>query len=270
MTFEAPSFLCLSAPDASGHKYDRGHAAVVSGPRHATGAARLAAMAALRVGAGLVTVASSGSALATNAAHLTAIMLKRMDETDDMAAWLSDGRITAAAIGMGLGLGASAKARVLSVMRGRRPTVLDADALTVFASDPRPLFDALQAPAVLTPHAGEFARLFETGGGRERQALAAARSSGAVIVLKGPATVIAAPDGRVHTNDHASSWLATAGSGDVLAGLICGLLAQGHEPFEAARTGVWLHGEAGIRGGPGLIAEDLPKLIPAVLKDVLS
>ena len=269
-----PDWLRLPSPADAGHKYDRGHAVVVSGGASATGAARLAATAALRCGAGLVTLAAPGSALQVAAAHLTAVMLTRADDGAALADILGDERVTAAVIGMGLGPGSgpgqadpdAARAKVLAVAKSRTPCVLDADALTAFADDPATLFEAIGRAAVLTPHEGEFARVFDLEGPREERAVEAAARSGAVVVLKGERTVVAAPDGRCHVNDHASPWLATAGSGDVLGGMVGGLLAQGIEPFEAARAAVWMHGDAGRRGGPGLIAEDLPDLLPAVLK----
>lgn len=265
-----PDWLSLPSPAADGHKYDRGHAVVVSGAMASTGAARLAAAGALRAGAGLVTVASPPDAVMTNAAHLTAVMLRRAPDAETLGEILADERVTAAAIGMGLGLDDedAARAKVHAVLGSGTAAVLDADALTAFAHASAELFDAIAGPVVLTPHAGEFARLFAAGGTRERNAAAAARTSGAVVVLKGEHTVIAAPDGRLHVNDHASPWLATAGSGDVLAGIVAGLLAQGMEPFEAARAAVWMHGDAGLRGGPGLVAEDLPALLPLVLRDL--
>ena len=263
-----PSWLDLPSPAPAGHKYDRGHAVVVSGGATATGAARLAAAGALRVGAGLVTLAAPGSALLVAAAQLTAIMLRRADDGEALAAILDDDRVTAAVIGMGLGLRdlGAAREKVLAVARSGTACVLDADALTAFEDAPEQLFGAIGRATVLTPHEGEFTRLFGTHGSREDGTKDAARRSGAVVVLKGERTVIAAPDGRCHVNDHASPWLATAGSGDVLAGLVGGLLAQGMEAFEAARAAVWMHGDAGRRGGPGLVAEDLPDLVPEVLR----
>jgi ADP-dependent NAD(P)H-hydrate dehydratase / NAD(P)H-hydrate epimerase len=257
------------------HKYTRGHALVLSGPATKTGAARLAARGALRVGAGLVTIASPAAALPENAAHLTAIMLRPCESADDLDDMLTDERLNVILAGPGLGTGEATRERVAVAAAAGRGLVLDADALTSFAGQ-APLLAAHlvdgDARAVLTPHAGEFARLFDgteataEGADKVARTRAAARLTGAVVVLKGSDTVIAAPDGRAAINDHGSPYLGTAGSGDVLSGLIAGLLAQGMEPFEAASAGVWLHGDAGLRHGPGLIAEDIPELMPAVLR----
>ncbi len=256
-----------------GHKYDRGHAVVVSGPAHATGAARLGARGALRIGAGLVTVASPVDAVAVNAAHLTAIMVKPFAGALGLAEILADQRKNAVLVGPGRGVGREAAAEVMSALASGAAAVLDADALTSFAPEPRELWRAIGAhperPVVLTPHEGEFARVFPgLEGSKLERARAAARTSGAVLVLKGPDTVIAAPDGRAAIGDNAPPTLATAGAGDVLAGFILGLLAQGIPAFEAACAAVWLHGEAAAAFGAGLIAEDLPETLPRVLKDL--
>ncbi len=256
------------------HKYTRGHVLVLSGPPYRTGAARLAARGALRVGAGLVTLASPEAALPENAAHLTAIMLRPCDSADDLDDLLTDERLNVVVAGPGLGTGAATRDLVAVAASAGRALVLDADALTSFKGAVKDLAGHLadgDARAVLTPHAGEFARLFSgteavaEGIGKLEAARRAARIAGAVVVLKGADTVIADPDGRAAINDHASPVLGTAGSGDVLAGLVAGLLAQGMAPFEAACAAVWLHGDAGLRHGPGLIAEDIPELMPAVL-----
>lgn len=252
-----------------GHKYHRGHTLSVSGPSERTGAARLAAMAALRVGSGLVTVASPPNALAANAAHLTAIMLKQAGSAKELAQLLSDERFKSVIIGPALGVDASAKAMVLAVLGAGQAVVLDADAFTCFNRSPDELFEAIaanpQRPVILTPHSGEFGRLFDknaqSSGGKDAKALSAAQRSSAIVVLKGPDSVIAAPDGRYTINTNAPPTLATAGSGDVLAGTAAGLLAQGMPGFEAACAAVWLHGAAAANFGPGLIAEDLPKLL---------
>lgn len=265
----------LRWPGRTAHKYQRGHALVVSGPMTATGAARLAAGAALRAGAGLVTLGSRPSALAVNAAQLTAVMLRRLDGPEALSAALADRRVTAVALGPGLGTDPGARALVEAVLAAPTPAVLDADALTVFAPDPDALFAAIAAragPVILTPHEGEFARLFPDlppgqAGGRPARVRAAAARSGAVVVLKGPDTAIAGPEGRLVLNANAPAWLATAGSGDVLAGIATGLLAQGVPVAGAAAAAVWLHGAAGTEAGPGLIAEDLlPALRPVIAR----
>ena len=265
----------LRRPGAADHKYRRGHALVVSGPMLATGAARLAAGAALRAGAGLVTLASPPDALAVNAAHLTAVMLRRIDDAEALAEMLSDPRFTAVALGPGLGTGARARALVEAALAAPPPAVLDADALTLFAAAPQPLFAAIAArpaPVILTPHEGEFARLFPDlgAGAKPERARAAARRSGAVVVLKGADTVVAAPDGRIAINANAPPWLATAGSGDVLTGIAAGLAAQGGPAWEAACAAVWLHGAAGTQAGPGLTAEDLAPALRPVLAALAS
>lgn len=264
----------LRWPGAADHKYHRGHALVVSGPMLRTGAARLAAAAALRAGAGLVTLSAPPGALAVNAAHLTAVMLRRLDGPEALADCLEDRRFTAVAIGPGLGTEAAARALVEAALAAAPALVLDADALTVFAASPDALFAAIAArrgPVILTPHAGEFARLFPDLAGSDAakpdRARAAARRAGAVVVLKGADTVIASPDGRAVINANAPPWLATAGSGDVLAGIATGLLAQGVPAAAAAAAAVWLHGAAGTEAGPGLTAEDLaPALRPVIAR----
>lgn len=253
----------LAPPRATDHKYRRGHALVLSGSMNRTGAARLAAGAALRAGAGLVTLGSPPDALAVNAAHLTAVMLRRIDGAAALAETLGDRRLTSVALGPALGNGVEEQALVAAALGGTQAVVLDADALTAFAGEPETLFARIKGRAgsvVVTPHDGEFARLFGALRGevcRLDAARAAAALSGAVVVLKGPDTVIAAPDGRAAINANAPPWLATAGSGDVLTGIVAGLLAQGLPGFEAAAAAVWLHGAAGTAAGPGLTAEDL-------------
>ena len=258
-------------PRLDGHKYGRGHALVVSGPEAHTGAARLGARGALRVGAGLVTVASPPDAVAVNAAHLTAVMLQPFDGPDDLARILADKRKNAVLLGPALGVGALTQQLVHTVLSTGAATVLDADAITSFAGSHSELFVAIAGmgrPVVLTPHDGEFERLFAdtAAGSKLQRARAAAQRSGAIVVLKGADTVIAAPDGRAAINDNAPPWLATAGAGDVLGGFVAGLLAQSMPAFEAACAGVWLHGAAATAFGPGLIAEDLPEALPEVLR----
>lgn len=263
-------------PKTHDHKYTRGHAVVVSGPPHMTGAARLGARAALRAGAGAVTVASRGNALLVNAMHLTAVMVDRINDAVELADILSDKRKTAALIGPGAGVGDATAANVTAALGADVSVVLDADALTSFTDAPHVLFSAIKNRShkyatVLTPHSGEFQRLFgAVDGSRLAQAREAAARAGGIVILKGPDTVIAAPDGRAVINEDAPATLATAGSGDVLAGLITGLLAQGMPDFEAACAAVWLHGACARQFGPGLIAEDLAEMLPQVLASLLE
>jgi hydroxyethylthiazole kinase-like uncharacterized protein yjeF len=263
-------------PRIDGHKYARGHAVVVSGNLTSTGAARLSARGALRAGAGLVTVLSPDDALGVHAASLTAVMVRRMNGAAEFAEILTDRRLNACVIGPGAGVGEETRAFVLAALAARPALVLDADALTSFADAPDHLFEAVKQienpNIVLTPHEGEFHRLFSEMSNKyplrsklERVRAASGRS-GAVVLLKGPDTVVASPDGRATIAANAPPWLATAGSGDVLSGMIGGLLAQGVPAFEAACIGVWMHGEAGQEAGPGLIAEDLPEVLPAVFR----
>ncbi len=263
-------------PQAIGNKYNRGHAVVVSGPSWFTGAARLAARGALRAGAGLVTIASPREALPINAAANLAIMVRPVDGAGELTAFLSDRRLNALAMGPGLGVGEATCALTLAALAGERAIVLDADAITSFAAQPQRLADALLAragrAAILTPHEGEFVRFFgaldertRDGSKLDRARLAAALT-GAVVVLKGGDTVVAAPDGRASIAANAPAYLATAGAGDVLAGIAAGLLAQGMPAFTAASAAVWLHGAAASAVGPGLISEDLPEALPAVYR----
>lgn len=253
-------------PRPEGHKYARGHAVVASGGRAKSGAARLAARAALRAGAGLVTVASPPDATAENAAQLTAVMVNEYEGEKGFRETIADPRRNAVCLGPGMGVTPATRAKVLAALKLGKACVLDADALTVFAKSPEALFRAIRSPCILTPHEGEFQRLFRAAGGKLARARAAARAANAVVVLKGPDTVVAAPDGRAAINENAPPTLATAGSGDVLAGLCLGLLSQSMPAFEAACAAVWLHGEAAAAFGPGLIAEDLPDLIPRALR----
>ena len=262
------------SPDPLGHKYGRGHALVLSGGIEGAGAARLAARAALRIGAGLVTVATPTEALAVQAAALTAIMVRRADGIEGFAEALADPRRNAVVIGPAAGIGEETRAKTAASLRGRRAAVLDADALTSFegrAADLAALTRAAQGPVVLTPHDGEFTRLFNSEGdiahipSKVGRAQAASAFLGATIVLKGPDTVIAAPDGRAAINANGTPYLATAGSGDVLAGFVGGLLAQGVAGFGAACAAVRLHAECARAFGPGLVAEDLAETLPLVL-----
>ena len=247
------------------HKHDRGHALIIGG-YPMTGAARLAARAAARAGAGLTTVAVPQVAFPIYAASLTSIMVHPFADNEDLRKFVTEQVFSAFLIGPGAGVGERTRANVLALLAANRPTLLDADALTSFAGHRLELFAALRADCVLTPHEAEFARLFAPHDDKVDRALAAAAACSAIIVLKGRETVIAAPDGRVIVNRDAPPTLATAGSGDVLSGIICGLLAQGMPPFLAAAAGVWMHGAAAAAFGPGLIADDLPDLLPGVLR----
>jgi hydroxyethylthiazole kinase-like uncharacterized protein yjeF len=282
-------------PRAEGHKYNRGHALVLSGSLAHTGAARLAARGALRSGAGLVTVATPQDALAVHAAALTAVMTRVCDSVEDLTELLADRRKNAVVMGPGLGVGAKTRAMVFAVLENgaesskpQRAVVLDADALTSFAGESMRLAEAVKSsgkPVVLTPHDGEFAQLFAAKEGELRdhpdiaqlaspsklaRARAGAALMGAVLVLKGADTVVADPQGRATIGHGAPPWLATAGSGDVLAGMIGGLLAQSMPAFEAASAAVWLHAAAAREFGPGLISEDIPECLPSVLRRLLE
>ncbi|MEQ9815021.1 MAG: NAD(P)H-hydrate dehydratase [Azospirillaceae bacterium] len=255
----------LPVPDPEGHKYARGHLCVLSGPVM-TGAARLAAAGGRRVGAGLTTVLADPGVWPVLAADAPGLLLRRMDELADLVA---DNRRNAWIVGPGLGVGKETRRAALAIAAAGHALVLDADAITSFADRPADLFEADHGALVLTPHEGEFGRLFPglTGTRLERARVAAARS-GAVLVLKGSDTVIAHPDGRAAINANAPADLATAGSGDVRAGLIGGLLAQRMPAFEAAAAAVWMHGETATNLGAGLIAEDLAPAIPEVLQNL--
>jgi hydroxyethylthiazole kinase-like uncharacterized protein yjeF len=270
----------LPVPRPEAHKYSRGHAVIVSGGVSSTGAARLAGRGALRAGAGLVTIASPRAALAVNAAANLAVMVRPVDGADELSAFLADPRRNVVVLGPGGGVGPGMRHMVLAALAKDCAVVLDADALTSFCDDPLTLVAAIQnhsqAATVLTPHAGEFSRLFrslpEVAGASSKleQARLAAARSGAIVLLKGPDTVVAAPGGRAAIAENAPPWLATAGSGDVLAGFVAGLLAQGMPGFEAASAAVWLHGEAGNEAGPGLISEDLPEALPKVYRRLFA
>jgi NAD(P)H-hydrate epimerase len=260
----------LPVPAAVGHKYGRGHALVLGGATM-TGAARLAAAAARRIGAGLVSIAAPAAAFAVYAADAPGTIVAPLPaapggaEADGFARLVGDPKRTAALVGPGAGVTPATRAAALAALATGKPLVLDADALTAFAADPAALFRAVRGPLVLTPHDGEFSRLFDPSGDRLGRARRAAATAGAVVLLKGADTVVAAADGRAAINRNAPAWLATAGSGDVLAGLITGLLAQGMPAFEAAAAAAWLHGRAAAAVGPGLIAEDLVAALPPVL-----
>ncbi|KAJ54591.1 hypothetical protein ACMU_17955 [Actibacterium mucosum KCTC 23349] len=277
-----PPFLGL--PKLGDHKYSHGHVLILSGDVGKTGAARLAARGALRAGAGLVTVGAPATVMPECAAQLTAIMLRQVGTAAELNAVLGDTRINALCIGPGLGLSDESSQRLAEGLKSGRAVVLDADALTLIGRDAA-LFAMLHDRCILTPHGGEFARLFPDIAERLsapavrgpayskiNAVRAAAARAGCVVLFKGPDTVIAAPDGRCSINaavyDRAAPWLATAGSGDVLAGFLTGLLARGFSPMEAAETGAWLHVECARKFGPGVIAEDLPEMLPAVFRDL--
>ena len=260
----------LPAFDASTHKYSRGHAVIVSGGKLNTGAARLAANAALKIGAGLVSIAGDDDELLIHAAQTTAIMLAQIDNALALGMLLNDKRKSAVCIGPAAGVSSKTCANVRAVLASAAATVLDADALTSFAQNPNELFNAIaefpKRPVIITPHEGEFARLFKglknVSQAKHERAVMAAKQSGATIILKGADTVIASPDGRAVINSNAPPSLATAGSGDVLAGLVTGLLAQGLPAFEAACAAVWLHGDAANRHDTrSLTAESLVECI---------
>jgi hydroxyethylthiazole kinase-like uncharacterized protein yjeF len=269
-----PSLWTLPVPRTEGHKYSRGHAVVVSGGLFSTGAARLAARGALRAGAGLVTIGSPREALAINAATNLAIMVRPVDDADELADFLADPRRNAVALGPGGGVGPAMRDLVRAALGGPRAAVLDADALTSFADAPQILLKTLGSrrnqTTVITPHEGEFSKVFGAIAGvheaksKLERARTAAAMTGAVVVLKGADTVVAAPDGLAAIADNGPPCLATAGAGDVLTGMVVGLLAQRMGGFEGAAAAVWLHGEAGREAGPGLIAEDLPEVLPKI------
>jgi ADP-dependent NAD(P)H-hydrate dehydratase / NAD(P)H-hydrate epimerase len=276
----APAVWRAALPQAgaASHKYARGAVLVLSGSAHHTGAARLAARAALRAGAGIVSVASPADAVAVNAAHLTAVMVAPFADAREFEALLADERRRAIVLGPGAGVGAALRKLVAAALTRPakdRTIVLDADALTSFAGDAARLGRLIKRgghQAVMTPHEGEFAKLFEGApdirleDDKLARARAAARLMGAVVLIKGADTVVAAPDGRATVGWDLPPWLATAGSGDVLSGLVAGLAAQGMAVFEAASAAVWLHGACGRAIGPGLIAEDLAEALPGVLR----
>jgi hydroxyethylthiazole kinase-like uncharacterized protein yjeF len=275
---DAPALWRSAFPpmDPRGHKYSRGHAVVVSGGLSTTGAARLAARAALRAGAGLVTIATPPEALAVNAAASLAVMVRPVVGAPELAEFLADRRRNVVVLGPGGGVGPAMREQVHAALASEAAVLLDADALTSFADEPTALVSAISKRAgrgvVLTPHEGEFSRLFSKinevskSNSKLEKVRLAAGIVGAVVVLKGPDTVIAGADRRAAIADNAPPTLATAGSGDVLSGLIAGLMAQGMPPFEAASAGVWLHGEAATEFGAGLIAEDLPEMLPRVYR----
>jgi hydroxyethylthiazole kinase-like uncharacterized protein yjeF len=271
---------CFPVPQPAGHKYRRGHTVILSGAMASTGAARLAARAALRAGSGLVTIASPADAVAVNAAASLAVMVREAEGVEGLSRLLDDPRLNTVVMGPGGGVGADMCAKVRVAATGDRALVLDADALTSFGENPKELFTILTnhnlSTAILSPHDGEFSRLFRqvdkipSVKQKLEAALAASHETGAVVVLKGPDTVVAAPDGRAAIAENAPPYLATAGAGDVLAGIIGGLRAQRMPAFEAAAAAVWIHGEAAREIGPGLIAEDLTEALPAIYRRLFA
>ena len=251
------------SPDA--HKHARGHLVVLGGGLESSGASRLAAAAGLRAGAGLVTCAMPRAALLAHAVHHTAVMNHAFAGAEDFAGLMAAGHVHAGVLGPGAGTGMETRDLVMAALAAGKPLVLDADALTVFRGCRRDLFDRIHELCVLTPHVGEFRRLFEWTGDRLRDVASAAAEAGCVVLLKGPDTTIADHHGRLAVNTNGSPFLATAGSGDVLAGIVGGLLAQGTRPLDAAMMGCWLHAEAGGRCTPGLVAEDLAARMAPVL-----
>ena len=254
-------------PTAASHKHSRGRMIVVSGNAWSTGAARLAARAGLRIGAGLVTLLSTPEALAVTGAHLEAVMLQPFETEAELEAAASS--VDVAVIGPAAGVDEATVSNLFALARTGAALVVDADALTVFRHDVSELLSVLDRDDVLTPHQGEFERLFpgllRNSPDRTAATLEASKRAGSIVLLKGNDTVIAAPDGRCVVNRAGSVWLATAGTGDVLAGLIAGLIAQGMDSFDAACAAVWIHSDAAELHGPGLISEDLPGLVPLVL-----
>lgn len=257
-------------PGADAHKHARGRLGVVSGKANQTGAARLAARAGLRIGAGVVRILCPPDATAVIASAIEAVMLTPFGSAAALVE-AADG-MDSVVIGPAAGMNEATRTHVRALAETGAALVVDADGLTAFEGQPADLFDVLDRDDVLTPHEGEFKRLFPglLDEGREAAARAAAQRAGAVVVLKGPATLIAAPDGRLAINDNGVPWLATAGTGDVLAGMIGGLMAQRMDSFDAARAAVWMHAEAARGFGPGLIAEDLPDRLPRVLAALYS
>jgi ADP-dependent NAD(P)H-hydrate dehydratase / NAD(P)H-hydrate epimerase len=260
----------LPWPGPETHKHARGRLGVVSGKATQTGAARLAARGGLRIGAGLVRLFCPPDAAAIIAPAIEAVMLAPFSTPEGLAEGAAD--MDAMVIGPAAGVNEFTQASVRALALTGAALIVDADGLTSFEAWPDGLFESLDRDDVLTPHEGEFGRLFPAllDAGREAAAAAAAKRAGAVMVLKGAQTVIAAPDGRLSVNDNGTPWLATAGSGDVLAGMIGGLVAQRMDSFDAARAAVWMHAEAARSFGPGLIAEDLPEQLPAVLKGLFG
>jgi ADP-dependent NAD(P)H-hydrate dehydratase / NAD(P)H-hydrate epimerase len=256
-------------PQEPGNKYDRGHVVVLGGNEF-TGAAKLAALAALRIGAGLVTILAEASSFPIYAASSLSVMVKEIEGMEAFEQCLADTRKNIFVLGPGAGVTEGLKQKILLALHYKKSLVLDADALTVFKNHGEELFKAIHSDVVMTPHEGEFQRLFSITGSRIEQAQHAAKQSGAVMVLKGSRTIIAAPDGRTVENHNAPVWLATAGTGDVLAGMIAGIMATGVAGFDAACMAVWLHGKIGQELGIGMISEDMLERIPKILKEAVG
>lgn len=259
----------LPSFDSSSNKYTRGHTLVVGG-YPLTGASRLAAYAAARIGSGVTTLLAPEIAFNIYASALTSVMVKPFNDIESFNQSITDERITCFLIGPGAGVSDDTRSQTLKLLATSNPVVLDADSITAFQDDVRVLTNYLYTNCVLTPHEGEFKRLFNLTEDRVLNAQQAAKDCGAVIVLKGSETIIAAPDGQTIINDNAPATLATGGTGDVLGGMIAGLIAQGMPAFEASAAAVWIHGEAAKLFGIGLIAEDLPPLLPEVLKNYIN
>ena len=254
-------------PVAADHKYSRGHALILGGA-DMTGAARLAARGARRIGAGVVTIGAPASSGVIYRTGDPGNLFIPLENGNDLNLALGKKRRNTILVGPGNGISENTRIMVKSALRSKLPTVLDADAISVFRDDPAELFDWIKGPAVLTPHVGEFGRIFDATGDKLANCRAVAEKSSAVILLKGAGTVIAGPDGRAVINGNGPPALATAGSGDVLAGIIAGLMAQGVGAFDAACMSAWIHGRAAALFGPGLIAEDIPDLVPQVLQEI--
>ena len=256
------------------NKYDCGYVVIGGGGIASTGAARISASCALRSGAGLVSIACDKESLPIYASSLQAVMTKIADSTEEFAKLIEDKKVKAIALGSGAGVTEKTKEFVLVTLANNKPVVIDADAITIFSDNPQLLFSSIKSSCIMTPHEGEFKRLFgafiDGQENRESRAQQAARLSGAVVILKGANTVIAAPDGRIVVNYDAPAYLATAGTGDALAGICAGLLAQGMPAFEAGCAAVWLHTQTALKFGVGLIAEDIADLLPTVLKKIHS
>jgi len=265
----------LPSPSNQSHKYNRGYTLIYGGPIACTGASRMASYAALRAGAGICSIACTPAALPIYAASVTAIMTKSYSSDAELNKMLDSNKLNALLIGPGAGVNDTTRRHTLMMLNTQLPCVLDADALTCFSDNPQILFNAIKqrnAATILTPHSGEFDRIFgiTTPEKRIESVMKAAMNSGAIIILKGADSIIGTPDGNVTINTHASFHLATAGAGDVLAGIIAGLLATNMPPYKAVQAAIWIHGECGIRCGKGLIAEDLIDVLPNILHSLTT